>query len=421
MSPKRIKDYFQNQVQPGEWPLLLASFAYFFFLLCGYFLIRSIREQMGVVAGVENYHWLFLGTLLVTIAIQPVYGAVVSRYTRRQFLPYIYGFFAMVILSFWLAFQAWGQIPLLARAFFIFISVYNVFIVSVFWSFMADIFDKAQGKRLFGLIAAGGSTGGIVGPLLGVLLAERIGALNLILVSFFCMLLVLVMLRVLHSHANDSKQDPTAPMGGSAWEGIKLMGQSNLLKQITLMTLLATLLGAFLYTLQGIYVSDYFQGTDAQTKAFNQINLITNVLTLFFQTLLTPYLLQNVRIPKILAILPTLLVIAFALIGLVPIMQVVLAGIIVQRSGAYGIMKPPTDWLFTGMDEQIKYKFKNFLDTVIYRTGDTAAQWIVKGITMITRNIHVLAAIGVCLAVAWVMNAYKVGRLAEQHSRTTKP
>ncbi len=413
MSISNIQAYFKHQVRPGEWKLLLASFAYFFFLLCGYYLIRSIREQMGVVAGVDNYHWLFLGTLSVTIAIQPVYGAVVSKYTRRVFLPYIYGFFALVILAFWLAFQTWGQTAYLARSFFVFISVYNVFIVSLFWSFMADVYTKEQGKRLFGLIASGGSIGGIVGPLLGVLLVERIGALNLILLSFICMLMVLLMLLILRGHASDSRENATAPMGGSALEGVKLIVSSRLLQQITIMTVLATFLGAFLYTLQGVYVSDYVSGINAQTKLFNQINLITNVLTLFFQILLTPYLLQNVRIPKILAVLPTLLVIAFALIGLVPIIYVVLAGIIVQRSGAYGIMKPPTDWLFTGMDKQIKYKFKNFLDTVIYRAGDTIAQWVVRGITLMTRNIHILAVIGLFLACMWVYNAYRVGRLAE--------
>ena len=212
----KIGLYFKKQVMPGEWPLLLASFTYFFFLLCGYFLIRSIREQMGVVAGVENYHLLFLGTLLVTLAIQPVYGRIVSKYTRRIFLPYIYGFFALVILGFWAAFQTWGISPWLARAFFIFISVYNVFIVSLFWSFMADVYTKSQGKRLFGLIASGGSAGGIVGPLLGVLLVERIGAINLIFVSFICMVLVIFTLQFVRKHATDSDVNRESPMGGSA-------------------------------------------------------------------------------------------------------------------------------------------------------------------------------------------------------------
>ena len=204
-------------------------------------------------------------------------------------------------------------------------------------------------------------------------------------------------------------------MGGSAIEGFKLIFESKLLQQITLMTILATFLGGFLYMLQGLYVSQYVEAGDQQTKMFNQINLITNVLTLFFQMILTPYLLQNVRIHKVLAILPTLLVFVFALIGMVPIIYVVLGGIIIQRSGAYGIMKPPTDWLFTGMDKQAKYKFKNFLDTVIYRTGDTMAQWVIKGITTLTKNIHILAVLGVLLALWWVKNAWKVGQLADAH------
>lgn len=415
MSLNKLTQYFKRQVAPGEWPLLLASFLYFFFLLCGYFLIRSIREQMGVVAGVENFHWLFLGTLLVTLAIQPVYGRIVSKYTRRVFLPYIYGFFALVILVFWLCFHSFGISKELARSFFIFISVYNVFIVSLFWSFMADVYTKSQGKRLFGLIASGGSAGGIIGPLMGVMLVDIVGAINLIFVSFLCMLLVLCMLFIVRRHASDSQIDRSAPMGGSSIEGFKLIFESKLLQQIALMTVLATFLGSLLYTLQGLYVSQYIEAGNQQTKAFNQINLITNSLTLFFQLVLTPYLLQHVKIHKTLAILPTLLVFVFALIGMVPIIYVVLGGIIVQRSGAYGIMKPPTDWLFTGLDAKTKYKFKNFLDTVVYRTGDTLAQWIIKGITTITKNIHVLAAVGVILAILWVRNAWRVGKLADEH------
>lgn len=411
----KITHYFKQQVQPGEWPLLVASFLYFFFLLCGYFLIRSIREQMGVVAGVENFHWLYLGTLLTTLAIQPIYGRIVSKYTRRVFLPYIYGFFAAVILSYWAAFTFWGVTASLAKSFFIFISVYNVFIVSLFWSFMADVYNKSQGKRLFGLIASGGSTGGIVGPLLGVLLVEKIGAINLIFVSFVCMLLVIFTLQFVRKHAKDSDVNRESPMGGSAIDGFKLILESKLLQQITIMTILATFLGGFLYMLQGLYISQYIEPGDQQTKMFNQINLITNILTLFFQLVLTPFLLQKVKIHKVLAILPMILVVVFALIGMVPIIYVVLGGIIMQRSGAYGIMKPPTDWLFTGMDKQAKYKFKNFLDTVIYRTGDTMAQWVIKGITMITKNIHILAVLGVFLALWWVKNAWKVGQLAEQH------
>lgn len=396
----------------------MAAFGYFFFLLCGYFLIRSIREQMGVVAGVENYHWLFLATFCVMLAVQPIYGKVVSRYSRKIFLPYIYGFFALIILSFWAAFSYFGITTILARSFFVFISVYNVFIVSLFWSFMADIFNREQGKRLFGLIASGGSAGGIIGPLIGVLTVEKIGSVNLIFLSFICMLMVLVCLQIVKKNAIDSVENREAPMGGSAIEGIKLIFRSKLLQQITLMTILATFLGSLLYTLQGIYVSKYIAEGDAQAKIFNQINLITNSLTLFFQLLLTPYLMQNVRIPKVLAVLPSILVFAFAIIGLVPMINIVLTAIILQRSGAYGIMKPPTDWLFTGMDKQAKYKFKNFLDTVVYRSGDTIAQWSIKGITMLTKNIHVIAAIGVALASLWVWNAFKVGKLAEKHRKS---
>ncbi|HFC29455.1 MAG TPA: MFS transporter, partial [Oceanospirillales bacterium] len=160
MSENKVVAYFKSQIQTGEWIPLIWSFLYFYFLLTGYFILRPIREEMGVTAGPENYDMLFLSTFVVMLLIQPIYGKIVSSYSRKQFIPMIYGFFAMFILTLWALFHYVGTDNVaLARIFFVFVSVYNVFVVSVFWSFMSDVYNKKQGKRLFGVIAAGGSTG----------------------------------------------------------------------------------------------------------------------------------------------------------------------------------------------------------------------------------------------------------------------
>ncbi len=439
----KLVSYFKSQVKTDEWPSLIWSFLYFYFLLTGYFILRPIREEMGVTAGPENYGLLFSATFIVMLLIQPIYGKIVSIYSRKQFIPLIYGFFGLMILLIWGLFQVYGtQSVVLARIFFVFVSVYNVFVVSVFWSFMSDVYTKKQGRRLFGVIAAGGSTGGITGGIITAALVQKIGTINLLLVSVGFLMLCIFAVYKVREFANESTLNKEAPIGGSPIEGMKLIFSSKLLQQIALMTVMSVLIGGIFYYLQGNFVKAYYVDRDLRTQVFANINTFTNMLTLFFQLILTPFFLQKFKIHKILGIYPTLMIFAFILFGLFPVIQVVLGAIIMQRSGAYGIMKPPTDWLFTGLDKNIKYKFKNFLDTVIYRAGDVFTQLLFINIMMfmvealkkysikndieilgikidvsIFSNLNsmvVLAVFGLIFSIIWLFNAIKVGKLANE-------
>jgi len=416
MSENKIVAYFKSQVKPDEWPPLIWSFLYFYFLLTGYYILRPIREAMGVNIGPDNYDMLFLSTFIVLIFLQPIYGMIVSRYSRKKFIPMVYTFFAACILLLWFLFNYFGnENSVISRIYFVFISVYNVFVVSVFWSFMSDVYTKKQGKRLFGVIAAGGSTGGITGGLLAKFLVIYIGTINLLLVAVVLMILSIIAVYQVRKFANHSGKNPEAPIGGSPIDGIKLTFSSSLLRQIALMTIMSVLIGGIFYYLQGKYVKLYYPDSDARTAIFATINTYTNSLTLFFQLILTPFFLQKFKIYKILGIYPTLMILSFILFGLMPVLQIVLLTTILQRSGAYGIMKPPTDWLFTGLDKNIKYKFKNFLDTVIYRAGDVITQFaFINVVGLFTKNLRIYAIFGVLFSIVWLFNAIKVGRLANQ-------
>ncbi len=424
-----IKNYFKKQVEPGEWRVLIWSFLYFVFLLTGYFILRPIREEMGVTAGNDNFWWLFSITFVVMLLLQPVYGKIVSRYSRKQFIPLVYGFFGLVIFILWGLFQWFGNDSvILARIFFVFVSIYNLFIVSIFWSFMADVYSKEQGARLFGVIAAGGSTGGIFGGLITSQLVQMVGTINLLLVSlFFLMLCIFAVIKV-RQFAVDSEINKEAPLGGSSIEGMKLMLNSKFLQHVALLTVISVVIGGIFYYLQADFVKQFFPERDERTAVFAYINVATNSLTLVFQLLLIPYLLQKIKIHKILSIFPIMMMLTLTLFGLFPVLFVVLAGVVLQRSGAYGIMKPPTDWLFTGLPDNIKYKFKNFLDTVIYRGGDVITQlvvvqilvsskysllhWLERTFDFNVNDLLVLAFIGASLCVLWIWNARKVGVLA---------
>ncbi|VAW33545.1 Uncharacterized MFS-type transporter [hydrothermal vent metagenome] len=415
----KIIPYFKAQVKTSEWPSLIWSFLYFYFLLTGYFILRPVREEMGVTAGPENYGLLFLGTFIVMLLLQPIYGKIVSTYSRKQFIPLIYGFFGLMILVIWGMFQIFGtQNVALARIFFVFISVYNLFVVSIFWSFMSDVYHKKQGKRLFGIIAAGGSTGGITGGLITAALVHKIGTINLLLVSFVFLMICIFAVYKVRKYAGESTENKEAPIGGSPLEGMKLVFSSQLLQQIALMTVMAVLIGGIFYYLQGNFVKEFYPDRDTRTNVFANINTFTNMLTLIFQLILIPFCMQKFKIHQILGIYPTLMIFAFLLFGILPVIQVVLGAIILQRSSAYGIMKPPTDWLFTGLDKNIKYKFKNFLDTVIYRAGDVFTQlFFINTVAYFTKDLRIFAIFGVFFSIIWLINAIKVGKLANEAFR----
>lgn len=372
---------------------------------------------MGVTAGgVEVYDILFSATFIVMILIQPIYGKIVSTYSRKQFIPIIYGFFTLMILLFWAMFHKFGtENVLFAKVFFVFVSVFNVFVVSVFWSFMADVYTKKQGKRLFGIIAAGGSLGGITGGVITAILVKAIGTVNMMLISASFLMMSIVAVVQIRKYASTSKINKEAPLGGSPLDGVKLLMNSQLLRQIALMTVMSVLIGGIFYTLQSYYISEKYPDRDEQTAIFANVNTLTNIFTLFFQLILVPFFLQKIKIYKVLGIYPTMMIIAFLVFGIFPIIQVVLGAIILQRSGAYGIMKPPTDWLFTGMNKDIKYKFKNFLDTVIYRAGDVFTQVVfINAVTLFTKNYRVFALFGILFSIVWLFNAIKVGKLANE-------
>ncbi len=409
--PALIRETFD--FRPGEIRMVTWSFLYFFSLLTSYYMLRPIREQMGVAAGVENLQWLFTGTLLVMLLVQPVYGKIVSRFTRKVFLPFIYLFFSVNIIIFYFLFSRYDQNVILARVFFIWVSVFNLFIVSVFWSYMADIYSKKQGKRLFSLIASGGSVGAITGPLLTVLLVREIGSSRLMLVSAAFLLFSIACIFSLRRYAGRSRVNPEAPMGGNVMEGVQLIFKSRYLQYIALITFFATLTGTFLYFMQAILVEQHFHDPQVQTQVFAQIDLATNSLTLIFQLVLTPMLMTRWRFTLVLALIPMAMTVGFTALALVPVFIIMAVVQVARRSGAYGILNPSMNVLYTAVDERTKYKAKNFIDTVIYRTGDTASGWVYHALSS-HFGFAALAFIGAGISMAWTRVAWKLGRLSEE-------
>lgn len=406
------------QVEPEEGRALFWSFSYFFSLLCSYYIVRPMRDEMGILGGVENLQWLFTGTLLVMTAAIPLFGWVSSRFPRRQFLPYVYLFFIVMLLLFYGLMGGYVAPTYVARAFFIWTSVFNLFVVSVFWSFMTDLYSNAQARRLFGFIAAGGTVGALTGPALTAILVQPIGARNLLLVSALFLGWAIVCIVKLSSWSESNStgigtstaESKQAAIGGSIWAGVRIVIRSPYLLGICLLMLLFTTLATFLYFMQAQIIRDAFVDSEQRTAVFALIDLAVNALTLALQVFLTSRLIKWLGLAAVLAIIPILLAIGFTLLGIAPVLTVLLAVQVIRRAGNYAVMRPAREMLYVVLSREEKYKAKNVIDTVVYRAGDAVSAWVYAGMRSLGLGLSGIAFIAVPLALFWAWIAFGLGR-----------
>jgi len=420
-------------VRREELPALGWSFLYFFSLLCGYYVLRPVRDEMGIAGGLENLPWLFTGTFAVMLAAVPVFGWVTARFPRRVMLPAIYWFFIINLLLFFVLMKSAVAPAAVAHAFFIWVSVFNLFVVSVFWSFMVDLFTNEQGKRLFGLIAAGGSAGALAGPALTAALAVPLGVANLLLIStLFLGVAVLCIHRLLARDtapdarlASERSGGSDAAIGGSVWAGIRTVLASGYLLGMCLYILLFSALFTFLYFEQARIVASAISAGAERTQLFAVIDLAVNLLALLMQALLTARLLAWLGVAGTLTLLPALSVAGFVIVGAAPTLAVIVAFQVVRRAGEYAIAKPARELLFAVLDRERKYKAKNFIDTVVFRGGDMASGWLLTGLKALGLGVVALAALAVPVALAWLATSWLLGKrqlaLARQTLTTMKP
>jgi AAA family ATP:ADP antiporter len=409
------------QVEPHELRALLWSFAYFFSLLCGYYIVRPMRDAMGIAGGVEQLQWLFTGTFVAMLAAVPVFGWVSSRFPRSRFLPYVYYFFIANLLIFYALLRRQGSHVYAARAFFIWASVYNLFVVSVFWSFMADLYTNPQAKRLFGFIAAGGTIGALVGPVLAASLGRSLGAANLLLLSAgFMGLAVLCIHRLIawkaeQQGAASAEQGvaETRPLGGGVVAAIPLVLRSPYLLGIALFMMLFTTASTVLYFQQAQIVRDAVESSAERTAVFAAIDLAVNALTITIQVSLTGRLVRALGIASALALIPVLLGLGFLALGFAPVLAVIVAVQILRRAGDYAITRPAREMLYVVLGREEKYKAKNFVDTVVYRGGDAVSAWAYAGLRAMGLSLGAIAFVTVPVAGFWAWLAYRLGRSQE--------
>jgi len=420
-------------VRPREVRALCWSFAYFFCLLAGYYVLRPLRDEMGVAGGVRNLQWLFTATFFVMLAAVPVFGAVVARLPRRRFVPLVYQFFVVNIVIFWvlLTFDV-GRIHV-ARVFFVWISVFNLFAVSVFWSFMADLFASEQGKRLFGFIAAGGSAGALVGPAVTVGLAVPLGPVNLLIVAALLLELAVLCAHRLESTSLQLREETTegqlraapgaqpesAGLGGGWLDGIAMVLRSPYLGGIALWVALLSLAGTFLYFQQANIVAAASDDPAVRTRIFATIDLAIGILTLIVQCLATGRLISRFGVGTAAAVLPLVFGLGFITLALAPALLVVIAFQAIQRAANFALSNPAREVLFTVLEREEKYKAKNVIDIVVFRGADAVSGWLFAALRGAGLDLALISLATVPVAAGWLALAVALGRAHERRARVS--
>jgi AAA family ATP:ADP antiporter len=397
---------------PAERAAALWSFSYFFTLLAGYYVLRPLRDQMGIAGGVKALPWLFTATFVALLVAQPLYGALVARLPRTRFIPIVYHFFALNLAVFWLLLTLGISTTLVARVFFVWVSVFNLFAVAVFWSFMADLFTSEQGKRLFGFIGAGGTAGALLGPVITIGLSVPLGAANLLVVA-----IVFLELAVLCAHRLEraAASHPASlvrerRLGGSAFAALPALFRSPYLLGVGAWVSLLSFGATILYFEQANIVSATVHGAGAQTRIFASIDLAVGLLTLATQVFATGRVLERFGVGAAAAALPAVYVAGFAVLAVVPTLAVVLVFQVVQRWMNFAIANPARQVFFTVVGREDKYKAKNLIDVVIYRGSDALYGWVFDSLQVFGLKLAGIALWSLPVVAGWLVLSVALGR-----------
>jgi len=407
---------------PHERAAALWSFAYFFTLLAGYYVLRPLRDQMGIAGGVRNLPWLFTATFVALIVAQPVYGALVARLPRARFIPIVYHFFVANLLLFWLLLTLDLAPVIVARVFFVWVSVFNLFAVAVFWSFMADLFTAEQGKRLFGFIGAGGTAGALLGPLVTFGLSVPLGAVNLLIAAA-----VLLELAVFCVHRLERAAAAQAPaqeglhpeerrIGGSAFAALPELLRSPYLIGVGAWVSLLSFCATIVYFEQANIVAAVVHDRDTQTRIFAGIDLAVGLLSLATQIFATGQVLKRFGTGVAAGALPAVYIAGFAALFLAPTLAVVIGLQIVQRWINFAIANPARQVFFTVLDREAKYKAKNLIDVVIYRGSDALHGWIFDSLQAFGLKLGAIALVVLPVAAGWLVLSKVLGRVQERRA-----
>jgi AAA family ATP:ADP antiporter len=399
---------------------VIAGFSMFFLLFAGFFLLRPVRETMGVTGGVDNLPWMFTATFVAILLVMPLFGWIAGKVARRRILYWVFGYVALSLAGFALAMLQRPDSVWIARAFYVWYSVFNMIAISVAWSVLVDVFAIGQARRLFALMASGASLGGLTGPVLADRLVVPLGHAGLLLLSAALLAASAFAAwqvqrwRDAHPTTPGEIAQRARPLGGNPFAGAIEVFRSPYLLGIGVFVLLLASVTTFLYLRQAELVAMMFPDETRQTQVFARIDFVVQVLALLSQLFITGRIAQKLGVGVLLVAVPLAMTAGFLWLALAPTFAVFVVVMVVRRAGEYAFVRPGREMLYTVVEPEAKYKAKNFNDTVVYRGADAVSAWVKAGIDMLAQHPMIAMLIGSAIALGW---AFTGGALARAHRR----
>jgi AAA family ATP:ADP antiporter len=413
-------------VRGDEVRAMLTSFAFFFFLLSSYFVLRPIRDAVAAASGVNQLSWMFAGTLGATLLCNPLFSALVVRFPIRRVIPISYQFFVASMLIFYVAlrFISSGEGSTvdvwMGRVFFVWTTVFALFNTSIFWSLMADVFTSDQAKRMFGFIGVGGTIGSISGSAVTASLANTVGPSNLLLVSAALLevAILVVTLNPLQKRQGEAAavrggRDKTSDVdviGGSMWAGFTKIARSPYLLGICAFLVFYTVGSTFLYFQQSDIVGRYYTNAAARTAVLGRLELAAQVLTVVTQMFLTGRIIRWLGLAVTLAWLPAMSMLGFGSLAAAPVFATLAVFTILRRASNFSLTNPAMEVLFTVVPREDKYKAKNIIETFVYRGGDQVGAQLYSGLIALGLTLAGVSIVAVPLSAVWLVLALWLGR-----------
>lgn len=402
-------------IHPQEVRATLSSFLFVLILMSAYYILRPVRDAMASDWSDAEVSWLWTLTFFFSAAAVSLYGAAVARVRFVRLVPSVYGFFALSFALFYVGTQSLSDRVILDKSFYVFLSVFSLFHISVFWSFMAELFSRPQAIRLFGFIGAGASVGGIIGPAIAALLAKDIGTDQLLLIASILMVLTVPNIAALQRlkstalHNEEAAEQSSDTIGGNPFAGFTEFLKSPYLLAIGIFILLYTSIGSFVYFELKNLLADYDR--EARSQIWAMMDLVVNSLTLLIAAFATGRIARRMGLPFTLASVPVLIGVGFVTLAAAPVVGVVVAIQIIRRAGNYAITRPAREMLFTAVDRETRFKAKPVIDIVIYRGGDMLNAWAFTALTQgLGLGLAAVAGVGTAIATLWAIVGIYLGR-----------
>jgi AAA family ATP:ADP antiporter len=402
-------------VEKHEMAAVIAAFLLFFFVLGGYFCVRPVRETVGTILGRDRVAHLYLWTWVGSIVIIPLFGWLVARLKRSVFLPLIYGFVAASLIAIGLVLRANEGSIAVGQFFYVFISILSLFLTSVFWAFLLELFDSGQAKRLFGVIAAGGTAGALAGPGITFLAASTLGNSGILFVGATMFVAAIVcqqaLLRIWKARRTAHQED--RPIGGNPFAGFWLVLRSPYLLAIALFVVLLASANTFMYFEQLRLVKATFADTHERTRVFAALDWIVQGLTIVCQLFLTGRIASRLGLTVLLAIVPVAMIFGFLTFAAVGTFAVLAVLIVSRRVGEYAFVRPGREILFSRVDNETKYKAKNVIDVPVYRASDAITAQVSTALEGGALGVTAVALLGAAVSVLWAVNGWWLGKKSD--------